>query len=199
MPEAPAGEARLRELAQRFTRAEGQILKFLANATNGGRTAALTEALAILNALRLLDARTPVALAYLHEHPQGNPTRVRDLARSLAQRLDHAARTATKNARIAFGAVDADNLDEMAITAVLATVDRRGTRWSLGRWAEMNCQTLGRQATSRGITDREGEGGHLTINTGDCAWCQSHAGDAIIGTDPLPPYHPSCSCTATAA
>jgi hypothetical protein len=57
--------------------------------------------------------------------------------------------------------------------------------------------TIGRQATSRGVADRVGEGGHVTVNVGDCEWCQAHAGDAVIGQDPLPPFHPNCSCVAS--
>jgi hypothetical protein len=199
VPARPAGEAGLEDLAHRYTTAEGEILARLNDAVDGGRATALTEALSVLNALRLTDARTPVALAYLHEHPTGNPSRVRDLARSLAQRLDRAARTATENATVAFKRVDNDTLDDMAIVAVTAAVDRQGVRWTLARWADMNTTTIGRQATSRGITDSEGEGARVTINTGDCDWCQSHAGDAIVGTDPLPPFHPNCSCVATRA
>ena len=61
----------------------------------------------------------------------------------------------------------------------------------------MNTKTIGRQATSRGITDRVGQGRTVTINAGDCAYCQEFAGDAVIGTDPLPPYHPNCTCVAS--
>ena len=81
----------------------------------------------------------------------------------------------------------------------LPAVEARGNRWALGAWAAMNCTTIGRQATSRGVADRVGEGGRVTIDVGNCEWCQSHAGEAVIGQDPLPPFHPSCSCTASAA
>ena len=66
-------------------------------------------------------------------------------------------------------------------------------------WATMNCETTGRTATSRGTADRVGHGGRVTINTGSCRWCRDHGGEAIIGQDPLPPYHPSCNCSASAA
>jgi hypothetical protein len=197
MPQPPEGESQLRDLAQRFARAERQVIGHLAAATDGGRAAALKEALSIVTALRLLDARTPVALAYLAVHPDGRPDAVKDLAGSLAIRLDRGAQTAAENATAAFAKVNQENLDERSQAAVVAAVDARGVRWSLGRWGEMSCTTLGRQATSRGVADRAGEGGHVTVNVGDCGWCQSHAGSAVIGTDPLPPYHPNCSCVAS--
>jgi hypothetical protein len=199
MPQPPAGEAELRDLAQRYAQAEGQILKRLAAATNGDRRMLLTEALELLTVLRRLDHRAPVVAAYLHEHTKGKPDAVRDLAASLHQRLYRGATSAMDGARQAFTKVAPDNLDDMAATATLAAVDRRGVRWSLSRWAEMNTQTIGRQATSRGAADRIGEGNTVTVNTGDCAWCASHAGQAVIGQDPLPPFHPNCSCVATAA
>jgi hypothetical protein len=153
----------------------------------------------IITALRLLDARTPVALAYLTAHPDGRPDGVRDLAGSLAKRLDAGAQVAAESAQTAFARVTRDNLDEMAVAAVGAAVDARSIRWSLGRWATMQTQTIGRQATSRGVSDRVGEGGQVTIHTGECSWCAEHAGVAVIGQDPLPPFHPNCSCVATAA
>jgi hypothetical protein len=198
-PSVAAGEAQLRDLAQRFDRAERQVIGHLAAATDGGRTAALKQALSIITALRLLDARTPVALAYLTAHPDGRPDGVRDLAGSLAKRLDAGAQVAAESAQTAFARVTRDNLDEMAVAAVGAAVDARSIRWSLGRWATMQTQTIGRQATSRGVSDRVGEGGQVTIHTGECSWCAEHAGVAVIGQDPLPPFHPNCSCVATAA
>jgi hypothetical protein len=197
MPSPPAGEADLRGLAQRYLVAEGQILGYLGEAANGDQRAALAEALALLNILRRLDARAPVVRAYLAEHPEGRPDRVKDLAGSLAIRMDRGTQTAADSARAAFSNVTRDNLDEMATAAVVAAVDARGVRWSLGHWAEMTTATIGRQASSRGVADRAGEGGRVTVNVGDCAWCTSHAGVAVIGQDPLPPYHPSCSCVAT--
>jgi hypothetical protein len=41
-------------------------------------------------------------------------------------------------------------------------------------------------------------GSRTGISAGQCGWCRDHSGDAVIGVDPLPPYHPSCSCTASA-
>jgi hypothetical protein len=39
----------------------------------------------------------------------------------------------------------------------------------------------------------------VTIETGDCAYCADFAGDAVIGQDPLPPFHPNCTCVAVPA
>jgi hypothetical protein len=199
MPQPPAGEQDLQDHALRFARAEGAILAHLGYAATDDRAAATRRALQVVTALRTLDHRTPVVAAYLHEHPLGRPDAVRDLAGSLARRLDIGAQTAADSIRATFARVTTDNLNEAATAAVTAAVDRRGVRWSLGRWADMQCTTIGRQATSRGIADQVGEGNTVTVNTGDCDWCQSHAGDAVIGTNPLPPYHPNCSCTATRA
>jgi hypothetical protein len=63
----------------------------------------------------------------------------------------------------------------------------------------MNTTTIGRQATSRGIAHAVGDGGQVTISVGECELCAKHAGLAVIGRDPLPPFHVSCSCVTTAA
>jgi hypothetical protein len=187
----PPGEADLRDLALRYQRAEGQICAMLADSQRD-----VTAALGLLAALRLLDHRTPVAAAYLHEHPKGNPSAVTDLAGSLHQRLDRAAVRASETARELFRLKDPQQALQQPLTAA---TDTRGTRWGLGAWAVMNTLTIGRHATSRGIADHVGHGNTVTISTGQCGWCGQHAGEAVIGTDPLPPYHPSCSCVATAA
>jgi hypothetical protein len=152
MPSPPAGEVDLRGLAQRYLVAEGQILGYLGEVANGDQRAALAETLALLGILRRLDARAPVVRAYLAEHPEGRPDRVKDLAGSMAIRLDQGAQKAADTARRAFMRVNPDNLDEMSSMPTLAAIDARGTRWSLGRWAEMQTATIGRQATSRGWT-----------------------------------------------
>ena len=85
------------------------------------------------------------------------------------------------------------------MSPLTAAIDRQGNRWALGSWREMNCTTYGRHATSRGLAQRVGDGGRVNINVGMCGWCQSHAGEAVIGEEPLPPYHPSCSCVASRA
>jgi hypothetical protein len=199
MPEPPDGEADLRDLSANFQRAERYCSALLVEAATGARHTPTKLALARLADLRRLDLKQPVASAYLHQHPKGRPDAVRDLAGSLAKRLDNGAQVASDSVRTSFKAVTPDNIDEHITAAVVAAVDARGIRWSLGRWADMNTQTLGRQATSRGVADRAGQGRTVTIDAGECAYCQEFAGDAVIGQDPLPPYHPTCSCTATAA
>jgi hypothetical protein len=199
MPEPPEGEAELRDLAQRFMRAEGYVLAMLAEAATGDRTWTTRQALERLAALRLLDFSAPVVAAYLAEHPKGHADAVRDLAGSLAKRLDGGATTAADGVRDAFTRVTRENLEELLASPLTAAIDARGTRWGLGHWAEMNTTTIGRTATSRGLAHRVGEGNTVTINVGQCGWCREHGGDAVIGQDPLPPYHPSCSCVAAAA
>ncbi len=101
-------------------------------------------------------------------------------------RLDQGIRTAT-----------AENVEDATEEAVTAHVDRRGTRWALGGWAVMNTVTIGRQATTRGVVDAVGDGGKVTIEVAGCDYCQEFEGEAVVG-DPLPPFHPSCTCVASA-
>jgi hypothetical protein len=68
----------------------------------------------------------------------------------------------------------------------------------LDAWAEMNTQTIGRQASTRGLSDAVGPGGKVIIAVGECGYCRTFAGEAVVGEDPLPPFHPSCTCTASA-
>jgi hypothetical protein len=51
------------------------------------------------------------------------------------------------------------------------------------------------QLTARAASAR---GGRLVVEVGECEYCQSFAGEAVAGVDPLPPYHPHCSCVAVA-
>jgi hypothetical protein len=37
----------------------------------------------------------------------------------------------------------------------------------------------------------------VAVCIGDCEGCQAHAGDAVIGQDPLPPFHPNCGRVAS--
>jgi hypothetical protein len=92
--------------------------------------------------------------------------------------------------------VTPDNLEELSPPT--AAVGARGNSWALGAWASMNCTTIGRQTTSRGLSDRLGRGGRVVIDAGQCDLCREHSGEAVIGQDPLPPYHPTCSCVAAA-
>lgn len=63
----------------------------------------------------------------------------------------------------------------------------------------MNTETIGRQASTRGVVDAVGPGAKVAVEVGGCAYCQDFAGEAVVGEDPLPPFHPSCTCVATAA
>ena len=83
--------------------------------------------------------------------------------------------------------------------AVTAHVDDRGSRWSFGRRADLNTVTIGRQATSRGVSDAVGTGGRVTVEVSGCVYCQGFEGKAVIGIDPLPAFHPSCTCVASMA
>ncbi|MDP9144577.1 MAG: hypothetical protein M3N43_07750 [Actinomycetota bacterium] len=199
MPEPPAGEAGLRDIATRFASAEGFVMVLLAEAAVGNRATITKMALERLAELRLLDHKQAVVDAYLHEHPKGRPDAVRDLAGSLAKRLDQGAKTASDGVRDTFRRVTKDNLDALLMSPLTAAVDAGGSRWALGHWAQMNTETIGRTATSRGLAHAVGEGGKVVVNVGRCQLCQSHAGEAVIGQQPLPPYHPSCTCVATAA
>jgi hypothetical protein len=203
MPEPPEGEADLRALATRFVEAEVRIRNLARAAADGDRRGLLTAALAILVALRQLDMRRPVTRAYIAAFTAvGNGGDLRapdDLAGSLVKKLDGGSQTASQNAREAFRQLSTNNVDEMTTAAVVANVDDRGTSWSLGHWAKLNTDTIGRQATCRGLAHAVGEGNTVTVHVGECGWCREHAGDTVIGQDPLPPYHPSCTCVATAA
>ena len=173
------------------------MLALLAEAATGDRHSTTKQALSILAALRLLDLKGPVPSAYIHEHPRGRPDRVRDLASSLARRPDRDAQVAADSVRATFRVVTPDTIENHSPAAVTAAVDRAGNHWALGAWAAMQTTTLGRQASTRGVVDREGEGHTVTINAGDCTYCQEFGGEAVIGKDPLPPFHPNCSCVVT--
>jgi hypothetical protein len=155
------------------------------------------------DALRGLDARGPVRDAYLaafKEVGKAAPSWIPSHggAASLALKLDRAALTAGRNAREAIRTVTAENLDEVVDDAVTAHTDARGTRWMLGAYAAMTTQTIGRQATTRGLTDAVGPKGRLMVEVSGCDYCSSFEGAAVVG-DPLPPFHPSCTCVAVPA
>ena len=172
----------------------------LAAAANGERRRLLTQALEILSELRLMNHRLPIVDAYQAVHPTGKADAVRDLGGTLTKLLDQGAKTTAANSRKAFRAVNYDNLEDLVPVAVTANIDARGTRWSLGRWATTQCDTLGRHASSRGVTDEVGPGGKITIDVGDCDLCHSLFDDVTtIGGGALPPGHPGCTCTVSAA
>ncbi len=195
-PMPPPGERQLRDLASVYQRTEAEILRLLAQATSGDRRALLTQAVGLLADLRRLDHRAPITAAYQAEHPPGDPTRVHDLAASLQQRLRRATTTSTAGSNHAFRNITTDNTDDMTVRAITAHVDVRGTRWTIGHYSAMQATTLGRIATSRGVTDNAGPGNTVQIIVGGCGYCQGFEGEAIIGQDPMPPFHASCSCYA---
>jgi hypothetical protein len=63
----------------------------------------------------------------------------------------------------------------------------------------MNTATIGRQATTRGVVDAVGDGGKVMIEVSGCDHCETFEGEAVIGQDQLPPFHPHCNCVASAA
>ena len=68
----------------------------------------------------------------------------------------------------------------------------------LGAYAAMTTATIGRQATTRGLTDAVGSRGKLMVEVSGRDYCQEFEGEAVVG-DPLPPFHPHCTCLAVAA
>jgi hypothetical protein len=92
-----------------------------------------------------------------------------------------------------------DNLEELLALGTTAHEDARGTRWPLGAWANMNTATIGRQASTRGVVDAVGTGAKVIVEVSGCSYCETFAGEATVGEDPLQPFHPSCTCVASAA
>jgi hypothetical protein len=200
MPNPPAGEAQLRALAAQYESVDSVIRGLIREAGLGGpRHAMLIEALSLLIAARRTDVSAAVLAAYLHQHPRGHESAVSDVAASLATRLYRGAQVTADSTKAAFKAVTAENIEEMAAAAVVAHVDRRGTSWSLGRWATMNTQTIGRTASSRGVADEVGEGGKIAIQIGECQLCHELFNEDSVVGDPMPPGHPGCTCTASPA
>ena len=211
MPEPPSGEADLRALSERFSYAERRIRALVVQSVESVRRRTnLNEALDLLASLRREDFRGPVETAYksaretassagVRARPARSKAKVDDLARSLHLKLDRGVRTVEANVRRVIPSITPDNLDRLGDEAVTAHVDRSGSFWTLGAWASMNTATIGRQASSRGIVDGAGHGSKLEIDVGECGYCQEFAGEAVAGVDPLPPFHPSCTCTAGAA
>ena len=103
-------------------------------------------------------------------------------AASLASKLDRAAQTAAANTKEGIRTVTAETVDEVADDAVTAHVDRRGGRWMLGAYAAMTTATIGRQATTRGLTDAVGSRGKLMVEVSGRDYCQEFEGEAVVGT-----------------
>ena len=202
MPSPPSGETDLRALARRFEDVERRVRALVAEAPDGDRRALVIEAMRMLAALRREDLRGPVITAYLHAFETvrgGELTKPDDLAASLHRKLDRAIQRAFTSASDAITKVTADNVDERATAAVAAHRDASGAWWTLGPYAAMTTSTIGRQATTRGLTDAVGTGGKVMVEATGCDYCESFEGEATVGADPLPPFHPSCQCVAVPA
>jgi hypothetical protein len=199
----PPGEAQLRALSRRFDEVERRLRALIAHAPSADRRGLLGEALKLLVELRREDFRGPVTAAYLaalREAGGGARARtVRDLAASLHLKLDRAIQMTEASVRKAIKTATADNIDETVAAGVVAHEDARGTRWALGSWATMNTETIGRQATTRGVIDAVGRKGTVTVEVGECGFCAQFEGEQPADEASLPPYHPNCSCVASAA
>src|SRR5215216_1473394 len=95
MPELTPGEADLRALSERFSEAEQRIRALIAQAPEGDRSNLLRE-LCWAWSCRRRSFKDPVVRAYLHEHTRGRADAVRDLAGSLAERLDRGLQAASE-------------------------------------------------------------------------------------------------------
>lgn len=207
MPELPA-EADLRALARRFEESERRVRALVAEAIDGDRRRLLREILLVLAELRTLDVGQAVESAYvgaaravnlLTKGEPGNADvrAVRDLAGSLAKKLDEGPQEAARRAREAIVSVTSDNLEDAQHEAVTAHVDDDGRRLPLGSYAAMETNTIGRHASSRGIRDAVGDG-LVTISSHgtNVPVCIPIEGVTMPASSPLPPYHPGCGHTA---
>lgn len=200
----PPGEADLRALARRFADAERRVRDLLRRAPTGNRRELLAEALTILFTLRRQNLRAPVTIAYLvafrQIRPGGDPEAVRDLAGSLALKLDRGAEEAAGRARDAFRDVSEDNVAELEHEAVTANEDAAGRRWALGAYAGMLTTTIGRQATTLGLVDGVGDGLVVVEGSSDDDICGPLIGNTYPAqAAPQPPFHVGCSCSLAAA
>lgn len=195
-------------MAARFQDAERRIRALVAQAPDGDRRVLLTSALALLAGLRAEQPGLHVETAYLAaargaRRARGrapdlpDPSAVRDLAGSLAFKLDRAVRNAQERSRTAFRTVTADTVDESATAAVTAHTARAGTRWPLGGYADMVSTTIGRHATTRAVFDTVDADGTVTISGGQCPICVPRQGVFPAGGAPRPPFHPHCDCVAS--
>lgn len=199
-------EVELLALAGRFDQAERRLRALLAQAVDGDRRTLLAEALAILHALRL-DAQgagahveaayavSATAAAALTGRPAATGARAADLGRSLASKLDRGVLQAEQGARHAFATVRSDTLAEAQTDAVTALVDRAGNRRALGQVAGEQVETVGRAATTRGVTDTLGPDGQVRFSSHGTRnpLCKPHEGrEFTVATAPKPPLHPRC-------
>ena len=201
----PEGESLLAELEQDWEAVEGELRALIVMAVEGDRARILVRALDLLHRLRDPDrARLAITRAYRYAARAAGarePTRggAGRLAGALAYRLGRAVDTASTNTREAVRTVTAATVPEAANRATVAHVDRRGTSWQLAAYAAMQSQTLGRVASTTGLTDHLEHGARVEIAVSGCDYCSQYAGVHELGAGPLPPFHPSCTCVATRA
>ena len=206
MPVPPAGEASLRALSERFADAEARIRALLAQAPAGDRRELLTEALAILVALRREDARGPVATAYLAAFKEAvglarrRRAAVDDLAGSLALKLDRGARTASASAREAFSRVhrgqprgDARERDHGPRRRPRHALAAR----SVGGYERGDDRQAGIDPRPR--RTRSATAGRWSSTSASAATARSSQARRSSAKTPLPPFHPSCTCVAGVA
>jgi hypothetical protein len=202
------GEDRLRALSRRFADAERRVRALVTAAPEGDRRELLREALTILVDLRELatgadlDLMRAYAIAAggissITGEPVPDAERARDLGRTLALRLDRAAARAEEGARSAIASVTAETLDNALTTASTGYVNTSGARLPLGRYTDMQIETLGRSATSRGTRDAVRRGGFIQISSHhtESEICKPIEGKVYPVDAPStrwPPYHPYC-------
>lgn len=204
MPNRPAGESALALLEADWRALELELAAFIDRAVFGDRRALYRTAAELL--ARINDPeRAMVALERAYRSAAvdagGSRRRVKDgargLGRALAMRLDRAAAVTTRHMRLAIGTVTENTLEEATRAGPTAYIDGRGTRWPAGAYATMQGMTLGRTASTLGLTDHAPAGAVVVIDAGGCSYCNQFDGEQEIGAGPLPPFHPSCSCVAS--
>ncbi|KAA0275391.1 MAG: hypothetical protein EDQ89_00215 [Acidobacteria bacterium] len=183
---------------------ERRVRALLRRAPAGNRRELLTEALTYLFVLRRQNLRAPVTIAYLEAfraiRPGGDPDAVRDLAGSLAVKLDRGAEEAAGRASEAFAAVTADTVEDHEHEAVTAYEDAAGRRWALGAYAAMATSTIGRQATTLGLVDALGDRLVVVEGSSTDAICGPLIGNTYpAAAAPQPPFHAGCNCALAAA
>ncbi len=68
----------------------------------------------------------------------------------------------------------------------------------IGRPRLVQCRWRPSRAVVRAVCSGCGTGAKVIVDVGECGYRQAFAGEAVVGEDPLPPFHPNCSCTASA-
>jgi hypothetical protein len=203
MPEPPAGERSLQNLASVYVEADARIQHQIELVLQGkAPRTALQHIHEILTQVLALPIHPAVTAAYLHVRPEAGEeyaaTVMLRLATALRKRLHDAATIVKDSSRNTLRQdITTDNVNAMAKAATVAAIDAQGNRTRFGPVAEMNVMTTARHATVQGYRDEVGEGGVLIVNTGECSYCAGFAGEATVGTDPLPPFHPNCTCTVS--